>query len=216
MDEPSLPRDEHTEALRGLARLNRLAGSTRLIAAPLFAWARAQRRPLRVLDLATGSGDLPVALTHRARKAGLDLTVHGCDISTHALAVARDRADDNVHFFECDVLSDAWPAGYDAYVNSLFLHHLPEDDAVALLARLRDAPFAVVSDLRRCRRGAWLAAAVPRVVTRSAVVHEDAVLSVGNAFTERELRELARRAGLEHAHIKRRWPFRMVLTWERP
>jgi len=47
------------------------------------------------------------------------------------------------------------------------------------------------------------------------VVHVDAVKSVRAAFTMTELGEMAARAGLAGATIARRWPARMLLSWQR-
>jgi SAM-dependent methyltransferase len=47
---------------------------------------------LSILDLATGSGDVVVRLAALARKAGVGLDLHACDISGVALAEAERRA----------------------------------------------------------------------------------------------------------------------------
>jgi hypothetical protein len=65
----------------------------------------------------------------------------------------------------------------------------------------------------RCRAG-WLAAwAGTRLLTRSPVVHFDGPQSVRAAWTESELRQLARDAGLaeDQTCLERAWPFRMTL-----
>jgi methylase of polypeptide subunit release factors len=49
-------------------------------------------KELRVLDVATGSGDVAIGLAKRARAAGVRLDVHATDISEVALACARERA----------------------------------------------------------------------------------------------------------------------------
>ncbi len=74
MDQPDLDPRLHAQALQGLARLNFWSGSARILWPPLSALARRLRpRPLRVLDLATGGGDVPVRLWRRASRAGLDV-----------------------------------------------------------------------------------------------------------------------------------------------
>src|SRR5262249_11928064 len=158
-------------------------------------------RPLRVLDVATGAGDLPLALGERFRRAGLAAEVSGCDISPVALAHARRRAAEAgaaARVFQADALSGPLPGPYDALFCSLFLHHLEEADAVTLLGRMRDAAqqLVLVNDLERGRLGyllAWLGA---RLLTRCRVVHVDAPRSVENAFTRQEAVALAERAGL--------------------
>src|SRR4051812_815774 len=71
MDQPGLCPDHHRAALRGLARLN-LFGSAGVLWPALAAMAkRIPGRPLRVLDLATGGGDVPLRLWRRARRSGV-------------------------------------------------------------------------------------------------------------------------------------------------
>lgn len=221
MDQPDLDRPRHFEALRGLERINAWSRSARILWAPLRELARQTgTRPLRVLDLATGGGDLPIRLWQRARRAGLAVHVDGCDVSADAVAYAASRAAErktDVRFFVWDALSGPLPGGYDALTSSLFLHHLSEEQAVDLLRRLADAAgrLVLINDLVRSRAG-WLMACIgTRVLSASAIVHTDGVRSVEGAFTVAEARQLAARAGLAGARVERRWPCRFLLTWSR-
>ena len=89
MDDPALDADRHAHALRGLSRLNALSGSTGIVW-PLVAQLASQHgRQLRVLDLATGAGDIPIGLWRRARRKGLALDILGVDVSRRAVHWAR-------------------------------------------------------------------------------------------------------------------------------
>jgi SAM-dependent methyltransferase len=221
MDDPALDAQRHHQALRGLARINRLSSSLRIVWAPIQELARTQRAAtLRVLDVATGAGDLPIALWRRAQRSGLRLEVAAGDISQRAIAHARDaaaRQAADVQFIELDALNGELPCGYDVVISSLFLHHLASEQAADLLRRMAGAAgqMLLLNDLRRCRRGALLAWAVPRLICRSDVVHADALASVRAAFTLDEARHLALRAGLDGATVERRWPCRFLLSWRR-
>jgi 2-polyprenyl-3-methyl-5-hydroxy-6-metoxy-1,4-benzoquinol methylase len=220
MDQPNLDQERHLQALRGLTRINAWSGSVRLLWPALRQLARASARPLRVLDLATGAGDVPLRLWCKAQRAKVPLEIAGCDISTTALDHARTRAEwagADLSFFQADVLNPPLPEGYDVLTCSLFLHHLEEEQAVALLRRAAAAArkLVLINDLRRGRL-AWLTAWVAtRVLTTSPVVHTDGPLSVAAAFTIPEALELARRAGLAGTTAVPRWPFRFLLTWQR-
>jgi SAM-dependent methyltransferase len=221
MDQPDLDRQRHFGALRGLERINSWSGSARLLWPPIRSLARATSgRPLRVLDVATGAGDVPVRLWHKARRAGLRVQIDGCDRSAEAVAYARSRAAENraeVGFFVHDALGEALPAGYDVLMSSLFLHHLDEEQAVAFLRRTAQAAagLVLINDLVRSRAGFVLAWVGTRLLSRSAVVHTDGPRSVEGAFTIAEVRSLAEQAGLHGATVARRWPCRFLLTWRR-
>ena len=210
MDDPALDSELHVQALRGLSRINALSASAAILWRPLRRLI-AERGRLRALDLACGGGDVTHALH---RRAGGALDIEGCDKSPTALEHARSRGS-GVRFFEHDVMSGPLPGGYDAYLCSLFLHHLEEPQAIDLLRRMATADALLVNDLVRCRTGRLLARAVPRVISRSPVVHQDAVRSVDNSFTRSEARALADRAGLGGAQVTLHWPFRFLLTWRR-
>lgn len=218
MDDPALDPAAHGLALAGLARVNRVSRSADTLWPPLLRLARRNpRNPLRILDIATGSGDVPIALAVRAKRSGVRVEIHGCDISDTAVSVARAAARDagvSAIFFRHDVIADPLPGGFDAVTCSLFLHHLSEPDAVAVLGRMRAAgKLVLVNDLDRSPAGFVLAWAGARVLSRSPVVHFDAPASVRSAFTAAEAVAFAEAAGLTGATAVPRFPCRFLLTW---
>jgi SAM-dependent methyltransferase len=221
MDQPGLDPALHRQALRGLRRINFWSRSAGILWPPLAALARGAARPLRVLDLAAGGGDVLIRLWHRGRRAGLNLAIEGCDVSAEAVEYATHQAGRqgaDVRFFVADVLGGDLPAGYDAVICSLFLHHLTEDQAVGLLRRMGAAAgrLVLVNDLVRSRMGILLARIATRLLSLSPVVHVDGPRSVEGAFTMAEAQEMAEQAGLSGATVERRWPCRYLLRWMRP
>jgi SAM-dependent methyltransferase len=174
---------------------------------------------IRVLDVACGGGDTVRALKRRADREGVPLEVHGCDVSPAALAHARERArgeGTEVHFFQLDALRAPLPRGYDIVCSSLFLHHLTEEEAVDVLARMAEAGNSLVlQDLLRSRAGYWLAWWTLRLMSRSRVAHVDGPRSVQASFRIPEVATLARKAGLDDVRIVRCWPQRFTLYWRR-
>lgn len=220
MDDPKLDPAEHAAALRGLARLNALSRSDAILWPSILDLARRAGGRLSVLDIATGSGDVPIALARRAQREGVALDLHACDISDTALAHAKERADRHsvrMHLFRHDAVQQPFDERFDVVTCSLFLHHLDTAHAERLF---RNAETAVgrallINDLRRSRAGLAVAWAASRLTTRSRVVHVDAVKSVRAAYTPQELGDLAIRAGLGGCRVCTRWPWRMLLRWNR-
>jgi SAM-dependent methyltransferase len=216
MDDPGLDPVEHRRALAGLARLNRLTDSAGVLWPPVRTLARSLGRAVRVLDVATGSGDVPAGLLRKAGRAGVQLEVAGCDLSPTAVAAAAVNCPAG-RFFAHDALRGPLPGGFDVVTCSLFLHHLSGDDAVSLLAAMRAAAgrLVLVNDLSRSRSGflaVWVAC---RLLTTSPVVRFDGPASVRSAFTPDEARTLAERAGLRGAVVRPKFPCRFLLSWER-
>jgi 2-polyprenyl-3-methyl-5-hydroxy-6-metoxy-1,4-benzoquinol methylase len=222
MDQPDLRPTRHVGALRGLSRVNFLSGSAGILWQPLADLARCLGRPIRILDVASGGGDVPLRLWRRARRAGLAFRIDGCDISpvavehAHGLAVAAGAATE-VRFFVKNVLQEPLLTSYDVVTCSLFLHHLGEEEAVAFLhwAASTATHQVLINDLERSGLGLALAHVAVRLLTTSDVVHVDGPRSVESAFTRQEARDLAEQAGLHGAVVKWRWPFRYLLTWSR-
>lgn len=222
MDQPGLPGNLHAHALVSLRRINRVSRVAASVWRPIRELARepGAPRPLRVLDVACGGGDIVRDLIRRAGRERLDLRVDGCDISRFAVEFAQSaaaREGTAAEFFECDVLSAPLPDDYDVVICTLFLHHLNEADAERLLANMARAArrMVVVSDLRRTRIGYWMAHLACNVLTRSPIVRVDGPLSVAAAFSTEEVVALAGRAGLADARLTREWPQRYLLTWSR-
>ena len=219
MDRPDLKQDRHWQALRGLERINWLSRSVGILWPSIRRLAEeSSGRPLRILDVACGAGDLSIGIHRRAAQAGLNVHLEAADISNQALDHARRRAETvgaRIRFFQMDALAGDFPSTYDVVFSSLFLHHLKEEQAVIFLERLARAAqrMVLISDLARGRLG-WMAAyLVTRLLSTSDVVQTDALLSVEGAFTPAEALALADRAGLHGATVVRRWPFRFLLTW---
>jgi SAM-dependent methyltransferase len=221
MDLPGLDPREHRLALDALGRAHVVGRSVATLWRPVREARPRDGRPLRVLDLACGGGHVVVGLSRRCARAGVPLEARGLDNSPVALGYARALAARagarDVTFAALDVADQPLPEGFDVVLCSLFLHHLDDDGAVALLRRMRGAArrLVVVSDLRRTALGHLYALAGCRLLSRSRVFHVDGPRSVEAAFTSGEARDLAARAGLAGAQVVQRWPQRFLLTWRR-
>ncbi len=218
MDDPSIPAADHLRALAGLARLNRIAGSSSILWPDVRRLAHRLNRPVTILDVATGSGDVPIALAKRAYRESISVELNACDMSATAIREADQcttRAGVQMKLWEQDAIRGKFDQTYDVVTCSLFMHHLTNHEVTLLLKNLAAATgcLLLVSDLRRDPAGLALAWIASRTLTRSSVVHVDAIKSVRAAFTPPEALELASNAGLQDSEILKRWPRRMLLRW---
>jgi 2-polyprenyl-3-methyl-5-hydroxy-6-metoxy-1,4-benzoquinol methylase len=221
MDARDLPPARFTETLRGLKRINVVTRSTALMWPDLEAAVRrCAGRPLRVLDVACGGGDVLIALLRRAKRAGLRVELVGCDVSPAAVQFASEaaaRAGAPITFFRHDVIRDPLPHGFDVVMSTLFLHHLDDEEAIAFLhdaaAKTRDR--LVIQDLVRSPMSYWFARIGTRALLLSDICRLDGRTSVEGALTREEAEALARKAGLTHAEVVSRLPFRYLIRWIR-
>lgn len=172
-------------------------------------------RPLQILDLATGSGDQPVALAQTLRRLRRPAVITAVDRNDRVLATAREFAAgfEEIRFERVDILAPPYPDGsFDIVVCSLALHHFSWTNAVRILRhmdRLSTIGF-VLCDLSRSAlavAGAWL---YTRLTTRNIMTHTDAIASVLASFTKEELTSLAADAGISPMCITTAPAFRLV------
>ena len=197
MDRPQPVSAELVSDLRNLRQLNRFFGSYALTTHFLRRWIRPGSQ-WRVLDLATGSGDIPRLVVDYARQTGAKVTVEAIDQQSSTLEIARGLSAGypEIDFKQGDVLSLGGEGQYDLVLCSLALHHFADEAAVRLLERCQQLSrkFVLVSDLRR----GWLASVGVHLLTtfiyREVMTRTDARLSAARAFSFREFRSLAERA----------------------
>ena len=222
MDHPDLDPRELEKSLGDLRRVNRWLGGTRVVLGHLAPMVRRLGRPCRVLDVATGSADIPLALAAWARAEGLEVRTTATDGHRATLASARRATahEASVEVAEADALALPFGDGaFDFAMCSTALHHFDRrGDAVQVLRELGRVARCgvVVNDLARSRlalAGAHLLAAT--VWRRHPMTRHDGPLSVRRAFTAAELRELAREAGLAGARVHSHLPFRVALVVDR-
>lgn len=186
--------------LRDLTRINRLTGGAGLS-------VRAVRELLpaggTVLDVGTGAVDIPVRLLADARRRRVPLAVTASDsrqeVLEAALAVRPALADlPGLTLGTADGRRLPWPDGsFDVAHASLVIHHLDDDDALALLRELRRVSRVgiVVNDLARGRWfwiGGWL---VTHTVATSRYTRHDGLLSIRRAYSRPETEGLIRETG---------------------
>jgi len=237
MDQPGLEPHLHAHALNGLKRLNRFSRSSAILWRPIDALAkqrgnqrgkqsgdqaaRQSGKPVRVLDIASGGGDVVLSLARQAVRRGLSFEFQGCDISPFSVRYANEQAESigaaNVSFTLLNAINEPLPAGFDVIMCSLFLHHLSQADALTLLSKMAEATqdMVLVNDLRRTRLGYAMAQLACRFLTRSPIVHVDGPISVAAAFTGDEARALATGAGLDAVNLTHHFPQRFLLSWRR-
>ncbi len=137
LDAPAIREQDLRENLRDIRRINVLLGWTSEATRRIATLIRAQpRRARTLLDVASGSADIPLAIARWAQRSRTDLTVIASDINPQIVAIAREqcRAEANMRVEQLDALALPYaPGSIDIVLCTLALHHFSPDVAVALL-----------------------------------------------------------------------------------
>ena len=221
MDEDSVDPRELRRSLTFIRRINALLGYTRATLSHLqrfsSRWKPGER--IDIVDLATGSADVPLAIVRWAARRGLDVYVVGVDRHEKTIDEAREATtrEPRIRIVQGDALRLPFTAGsFDYAVCSMFLHHLSDDDATAVLRNMGQLARRgiIAADLLRHRRAyAWISMFT---LLANPIVRHDARVSVRQAFSEPEVLALRERAGLGFAQYHRHFGHRFVLAGEKP
>lgn len=213
--------EELEASLDDVAAVNRWLGGRRALLRHLAELLPPTGRAT-ILDAGTGSGDLPRAIVHRARRTGSKVRIIATDLHPQTLLIARRRSAGypEISFAEADVRRLPYTDGaFDVALLSLTLHHLDGQDQITALRELgRVARRGVlVGELERCWPGYIGAKILAATIWRdNRLTRHDGPLSVLRAFTPDELLDLAGRAGLPRPRVYRHPFFRLVLVTGAP
>jgi len=206
MDRPQPVSSELEKDLRNIRQLNRFFGSHRLVLHFLRRWIKPGDH-VRIVDLATGSGDIPRLIVDYAQKIGAKVEVDALDRQSATLEIARKLSGNypEISYIDANILEWQPADPYDIVLCSLALHHFSDEEAVRLLRRCRELSqkFVLVSDLRRgllATIGVYLLTAL---IFREPMTRYDGRVSAARAFSFAELDDLAGRAGWRNFQHKK-------------
>ncbi|MEO5509021.1 MAG: methyltransferase domain-containing protein [Longimicrobiales bacterium] len=204
------------QSLEHVAQVNRFLGGHRVILSVLAPLLQRDAN-VRILDVGTGSADIPRVVARAARLAGANVEIVATDVHPQMCEIARVRCRTfpEIRVDAADALALPFDAGsFDAVLLSMTLHHF-EDDAPATAVReaARVGGLVVINELERARlnyAGARLLSST--LWSMNPLTRHDGPLSVRRAFTVDELAAVARQAGLADIVVSRRWFYRLLLT----
>ena len=206
----------YNRALTFIRRINSLLGYSRATVHHLARfskdWNRGQQ--IKILDVATGSGDIPRGILRWADQKGFDVKIIAIDLHEKTLRTAiKVKIDPRLQFVRADATQLPFENGtFDYVLTGMFLHHLDEQTATTVLKEMDRVARTglIVADLLRSKRAYfWI-----NLFTLFAgpMVRHDARVSVAGAFNREELIKLCGEAGLTYLRPYRHFGHRLVLA----
>jgi ubiquinone/menaquinone biosynthesis C-methylase UbiE len=198
-------------SLADIRKVNRFLGDNHAVLeffSALLAGIEAADRPVTVLDVATGSADIPVAIVKWARRRGIKIAVTAVDANPDVVreAQAFTKAYPEITVAVADGFSLPFrDRSFDIVLCVKTLHHLSEEDTIRWLKELhRVAAFGyIIMDLRRSWVAWALITVLTRLFTRNRLTRHDGPLSVLRSYRDDELSALASRAGFADQRVVR-------------
>ncbi len=224
MDRPNVDESLLKGDLRDIQRVNRWFGAYRLIRSEseiFFShWFSTEHKPLQpcnILDLCTGSGDIPRVIVDWCRKRKITVHITATDFNSRILTQAKQESEGypEITFEVVNALQPPLPdQSYDWVMCNLALHHFSTEQAVRILKNMwRIARVAIlVNDLYRSRIFSGLAKTFIPLLSFNPILRFDAYLSTRRAFTWDEMLRLAFHADIPSPQLRRYFLGRQVLV----
>jgi SAM-dependent methyltransferase len=216
MDLPDQSRELLEDDLRNLRIINRCLGNYRNVVRGLNRLVGSQQLDrFSLLDVGTGSGDIPTVIARWAGRNGVAVRISALEPEpvTVAQATSQTRNFPEISVVRGDGMAPPFhPASFDFVLASQLLHHFSEEQIIRLLRIW--SPLArraiIVSDLVRHPLAYYGIRLLTKCFTRNAMTRTDAPLSVARAFTLAEWRALLREADVGPFQILSAFPFRVM------
>ncbi|MFC6645645.1 methyltransferase domain-containing protein [Granulicella cerasi] len=195
---------EYRRAMLDMGKANKLTRAFKpfvALVAEVITRTGVGTRPLHVVDLGCGQGDLLRPLRRWAAPLSVPLRLTGIDLHPYAMRLAQELDEQahvpqqTFHWLTADALTTTLDV--DVITCSLMAHHLRDKDVVRLLQRCDEAREAwMISDLRRSERAAKIFVLLARVFRWHRFVLEDGDISFRRAFSLDEWRALVAQANV--------------------
>lgn len=217
LDDLSLQGEPLYKALQSLAWINRWFGNHRSVIKAIHAINKKQEKPLRIIDLGCGGGDLVLAVARSLQRHTIEFSITGIDGNANSLAYARNKcaAFDEINFVQADILSDQFciqPC--DILISSHFIYHFPEEKLARFLkTNISSVSTAIIfSELERNRLALRLFKFSSFLLPISKLAKKDGLLAIKRSFIKKEWVSIMQQAGISTYRLQTVPLFRILLT----
>ncbi len=221
LDLPGPSLEEVRGNLQDMQIVNRFFGGQRVVLLYLrhFLSAIPFDQKLTILDIGTGSADIPRSVVKWIRSVKRDLHIIALDRNSHVLTFARQEiaAYPEIQLIQADLSHLPFPEqSVDITLASLICHHLSPDAVVQLLITLnRISRYGfLINDLQRGYIPYIITWLFTRLISQNHLTRNDGPLSVLRAYRMKEWRAMAVQAGLPGLRFARHPFFRIVVVKE--
>jgi len=205
------------QALHELDVINKWLGGNEITEKALFNILLAQPdKKWRIADIGCGSGNMLCRVAEKARQHDIHVELVGFDANSNVVEYAREHclAYPEIELICENVYDPSFKnRKFDIILTTLFLHHFKEDALSEMLKGFhQQSNYIIINDLHRHWFAYYSIKWITLLFSKSAMVKNDACLSVWRAFKKDELNSIFKNAGIERFSLRWRWAFRWAVV----
>ena len=210
------------QTLRELDLINRLLGGNQISIQALKTLVKGHEdKEMILVDLGCGGGDILINMAQWAKRHDYQMKFVGVDANENIVQYARENCKGypEISFEPMNIFSKEFLSKkYDIVHSSLFTHHFTDNQLVSLFSNIKHQARVgmIINDLHRHWLAYYSIKVITSILSRSAMVKNDAAISVARAFKRKELSTLLNMAGLDDIRLSWNWAFRWKVIYKNP
>ncbi len=219
MDDLAFSGEVLTQTLQELDTINKLLGGNHVTLSGIkkLVKEKTHDEPLKIADLGCGGGNMLVHIAKMLRQLGIPASLYGVDANPNIVAYAKANTQQypEINYLTYNIFEEQFQAlEFDIVTCTLFTHHFTNEELSQLFGQMhRQSRLGlVINDLQRHWFAYWSIKLLTQWFSRSAMVKNDAPISVARSFHKRELQSLLQQSGVQRYRIKWFWAFRWQIV----
>ncbi len=217
LDDCNLHGEPLHKALQSLEWVNRWFGNHRSVIRAVHERYKKEERPLCIIDLGCGGGDLALAVAKSLRKNNIEFIITGIDGNANTIAYAQKKcaAFPEINFIQANILEKQFSIQpCDILISRHFIYHFPADALIDFLKNKVSAISSVIifSELKRNRFAMCLFKFSSFLMPISKLAKEDGLLAIKRSFSKKEWLTILQQAGIDTYRLQSVPFFRILLT----
>lgn len=213
MDKSSVDQDTLFRTYDQFHRLNRLLTGWKSLFKQRILPLSETARPLKILDIGCGGGDLCRNLSEWAGRSSIPVDITGIDPDPRAIRYSRSQPlPDNVRFLHCTAADLVHiEETFDVVLSNHLLHHLEDSEVTTLCREAEKLTTGTVlfNDIRRSRTGYLLFGAISPLLFRHSFIVRDGLTSIRRSFHPDEMKSVLP-AGW---NVESLFPWRLLVSY---
>jgi len=219
MDDLTCSGEVIDQTLRELEVINKWLGGNHVTIDGIGKLVKNNRAEVTIADLGCGGGDILKLVAKWARKNSVKVKLIGIDANANIIEFARQNCQEyhEIDFQVIDIFSEEFKSlKFDIITCTLFTHHFDDNSLVELYRSwLNQSNLGVVvNDLHRHWFAYYSIKWLTGLFSKSAMVKNDAAVSVERSFTKEDLNSVLTSAGITRYELNWMWAFRWQLVIE--